>query len=797
MLEKIKIHRKKLLIIISILLVLVSAFTYAYFAIREGDSANTDITATSENLQEIIFTYGDPIALRATLENFGEGKGSLTDSTTTSATLIASSETNNSTANYNVYLNIDFNSFVYTTSDNKPEIIVEVTAPDGSKVASIDGLNPVNVIDEKTGDTISGFDITNKSGRYNIALAHEITSTDSDTGFTQDWTVKVTFVNLTTNQYLNEGKSLDINLLMTQRNNTFYNEIMDAALFAETIKEVTNDTSPLIDEMRFSSTKSSDYETATQKWDVSANPGSEEVIAYIEDHATDGKILHVQANGNVVFYEMKRQSFIDTKAVYDKFQSNWQDYHDENDNYISGTLTNQEISYLCSYSVYMKWSNSISSCIENYEFNVTNIEMTNILGYFDNINNINMSTGIDTSQVTDMSYMFYNNAATMIDVSGLDTSNVTNMYDMFGRTASATLDVSGFDTSQVTNMGWMFYNSAATTLDLSGFDTNQVTNMRGMFSGSSATTLDLSNFDTSQVTDMSDMFQFSSATMLDVSNFDTSSVTDMSDMFWSSDAQTLDLSSFNTSQVTDMSSMFDDSAATMIDVSNFDTSKVTDMSYMFDGSAATTLDLSNFNTSQVTDMSYMFYNSAATTMDVSNFDTSQVTDMSFMFMWSWASTLNLSSFDTSQVTDMSFMFWGNNATIIVISSFDTSQVTDMSGMFGYSVATNLELNHFNTSQVTGMNSMFFESAATIIDVSNFDTRQVTDMRDMFDGSAVTSLNLKNFDFSKIDTSDIDNYENMLYTNSTPITPVTVKSEADKTWLETYANPRGITIIVEP
>ena len=70
------------------------------------------------------------------------------------------------------------------------------------------------------------------------------------------------------------------------------------------------------------------------------------------------------------------------------------------------------------------------------------------------------------------------------------------------------LDLSNFDTSQVTNMGYMFYGmSSLTSLNLSNFDTSKVTNMGTMFAGmANLTTLDLSNFDTSQVTNMNYMF---------------------------------------------------------------------------------------------------------------------------------------------------------------------------------------------------------------------------------------------------------------------------------------------------
>ena len=86
--------------------------------------------------------------------------------------------------------------------------------------------------------------------------------------------------------------------------------------------------------------------------------------------------------------------------------------------------------------------------------------------------------------------------------------NVTDMTGMFQNSKAITLDLSIFDTSNVTDMGYMFYNcTSLTSLDLSTFNTSNVTNMGRMFqSCSSLTSLDLSSFDTSNVTNMDYMF---------------------------------------------------------------------------------------------------------------------------------------------------------------------------------------------------------------------------------------------------------------------------------------------------
>ena len=207
----------------------------------------------------------------------------------------------------------------------------------------------------------------------------------------------------------------------------------------------------------------------------------------------------------------------------------------------------------------------------------------------------------------DASYYFYlmQILETLNNIEGIDTSNVTNMSYMFQYTGRIrdvfTLDVSHFDTSKVTDMSSMFEQTGRNTENF---------------------TLDVSNFDTSNVTDMSYMFAYlgesNSDFTLDVSNFDTSNVTNMSRMFWNTGSN---------------------SKVFMLDVSNFDTSNVTDMSYMFSGTGCSSenffLDVSNFDTSNVTDMSNMFYyagyDNENFTLDVSNFDTSKVTNYYEMF----------------------------------------------------------------------------------------------------------------------------------------------------------------------
>ena len=97
---------------------------------------------------------------------------------------------------------------------------------------------------------------------------------------------------------------------------------------------------------------------------------------------------------------------------------------------------------------------------------------------------------LDTSNVIDMSEMFFrvhSGYDYILNLNLWNTSKVETFEKMF---SSASLDsftpvilyLDSWDTSNATNMFQMFYNQVAITqLDLSNWDTSKVTNMSGMF----------------------------------------------------------------------------------------------------------------------------------------------------------------------------------------------------------------------------------------------------------------------------------------------------------------------------
>ena len=364
----------------------------------------------------------------------------------------------------------------------------------------------------------------------------------------------------------------------------------------------------------------------------------------------------------------------------------------------------------------------------SYMFNTDN------MGH--SIGNIDLR-GINTSRVKSMKYMFNGGkeGLTGLNLSEMDTSNVEDMSYMFyymfahGSHNAVALDLSRFNTSKVKNMEGMFFHSVVTPLDLRSFDTSNVENMSNMFSGLDTTALDISPLNTSKVKTMKGMFSgHRKDNQINLSTMDTSNVEDMSEMFAGGVLTSVDLSGLNTSKVTNMSSMFKESLKlTNVNFGHIDTSHVTDMSHMFDmvepsysyitnNPDLTNLDVSALNTSNVVNMSDMFAGlKKVTNLDLSTFDTSNVENMSWMFYRTFKlKHLNLQSFDTRKVKNMDYMFAYSSTDpagdALDISSFDTRSLTDALQMFYYiGVRTIYVSNTFTTDLISDQQDMFSSS----------------------------------------------------------------------------------------
>ena len=206
---------KKQAIILSVvavvtLIALVVGATYAYFSAQGGSATSTNLNVTTYTTDVFTFAAGDEINLEITQSNFASGKGNAVGSTFASATLTANNKTNTATEHYYLYLNIENNDFEYTVNSATPELMLTITDSEGNEVIGIAGLTHTTVTDAK-GATVSGYDITTKSGLLAIFNNREITTTSKKE---EKWNITITFVNLDADQTKNANKSLSAKVMI-------------------------------------------------------------------------------------------------------------------------------------------------------------------------------------------------------------------------------------------------------------------------------------------------------------------------------------------------------------------------------------------------------------------------------------------------------------------------------------------------------------------------------------------------------------------------------------------------------
>ena len=124
---------------------------------------------------------------------------------------------------------------------------------------------------------------------------------------------------------------------------------------------------------------------------------------------------------------------------------------------------------------------------------------------------------VDTSNVTNMQYMFSD--AKMDTINSFDTSNVTNMQYMFNE-CNYLVTIPQLDTSNVTNMQYFLYY-CRNVYEIPMLDTSNVTTMSNLLRDAKITSFP--QWDMSKVTDVSNIFN-SCKWLIDVPELDWGAV---------------------------------------------------------------------------------------------------------------------------------------------------------------------------------------------------------------------------------------------------------------------------------
>ena len=235
-----KITKRNILLIIIVLLILVvialliGNFTFSYLGANVSSLVNSRAETTASG-DTVIFSKGNDLNLVATTDNFNSNSSNLSDTTNPSVRLIASEKTKE--ANYSYYVGIKIKSNTYKYSKGTTtDIILTVRDENGDIVTSSDDdkLSYVTVTD-KDGNQVSGFDITEKTGAFNIVVDKTISTASSTFGTTHTWTFTITFVNHTYDQSVNENASLDIDVILQKDEINF--SLLDVCSSLDTISE--------------------------------------------------------------------------------------------------------------------------------------------------------------------------------------------------------------------------------------------------------------------------------------------------------------------------------------------------------------------------------------------------------------------------------------------------------------------------------------------------------------------------------------------------------------------------------
>lgn len=357
--------------------------------------------------------------------------------------------------------------------------------------------------------------------------------------------------------------------------------------------------------------------------------------------------------------------------------------------------------------------------------------------------------------------------------------------------------ISNLNTSEVTDMSRMFYKTGSSgfELDVSKFNTSNVKSMHQMFKGCAVTYLDLSSFDTHQVTDMTGMFDSGQFEEIVFSQKYVSSLSTLCDLAFWKDTDKLKTVTY-TGDIPE--SIHNDFYRHVGTKSNPALLKVPEEYWehyraKFDGQmfygGYFTLgdeddpDIPSHHGSQAS--AYVVYNEGTLTFYYDNQRSGRqgttygLNDVVGDNCPSWNEHYNTT---TKVVFDASFSEAKPKTTYRWFSNFwkiteiqgleylNTSEVTNMGHMFYYvSSLANLDVSGFDTRNVTNMNSMFFLCRAmTNLDVSGFDTGKVTDMVNMFSNCTELTNLIMGSQFTSDESTSID----ALFSNCSKLCKVT-------------------------
>ena len=430
-----------------------------------------------------------------------------------------------------------------------------------------------------------------------------------------------------------------------------------------------------------------------------------------------------------------------------------------------------------------------------------------IIGEAEDTQSMFEGSGISQVVLNNATFAKTKNTANMFkDTQGLSSiqlpkaifGETTNTNSMFMNSISAKILLPQATFAKSTDASSMFEKIPLSEFNLASATFTNTTNFSNFFkeSGNYYLTLKLPKLSLASAENLSQMFYKSEiiGLTLNEASMDGSHITDMSSMFQDCLYLTeIDLHNISTGPLETVASMFKNlpnvQKITLPNV--FNTASITDFSsFLADNIRLTTLENGDkIKLTSATDTNHMFANTIS--LDIKDFihhiESENITDASYMFHRT-TSSQNVTiptTFKTNHVSNMKDMFGGFKTPLLDISNMEFDSVTTMEEMLSGANPNELTLddNKYSSKQIIWPNhpveAPYLASLRGLYKDNHYlsqvifpkiNTNSLTDLGYMFSGltSYITSI-----DLTGLDTSRVDNTENMFSYDSFDFAPVKI------------------------
>ncbi|KLI20246.1 BspA family leucine-rich repeat surface protein [Brachyspira hyodysenteriae] len=237
---------------------------------------------------------------------------------------------------------------------------------------------------------------------------------------------------------------------------------------------------------------------------------------------------------------------------------------------------------------------------------------------------------IDTSLITDMSYLFYKSERK--DFEGIED----------------------WDTSHVEDMSFMFFWAIEFNRTLNSWNVSNVRNMSGMFQAAMKFNQPLYKWNTSNVKTMSFMFNYAKSFNQNINNWNVSKVEDLSYMFCECEVFNQPLNDWDVSNVKTMEGTFRRAYKFNQALYKWDTSNVENMHEMFVQCKAFNQPLNSWNVFNVKNMEAMFCDTVSFNKPLDKWNTKNLKKIDSMFKYAknYDCYYSLANWDLNKMLNM-------------------------------------------------------------------------------------------------------------------------------------------------